>query len=283
MKQPKVLTVEPLFPLKPPSNIQNILVIGCGGTGSYIIPNLVRLLVNSKQPVCLTLADADTVETKNLIRQNFIKSDVGKNKAEALAQRYSSAFGTQIQFLTKYLESADDVAKALKNARVSNVSYSSSVPLIISCVDNIKARAFMVEALRFHYPNGGYIIDCGNEDVSGQVLLSCLTDMDDPSTGVYRTPHLFEVFPELVERAKTDKLASELSCAEMAESSNQFGFVNLNAATFALNFVYDLLSGNPISTYMVEFSIKNKFSQRTLTKSSLQAWPACGWKLKIPK
>jgi PRTRC genetic system ThiF family protein len=283
MAQTKTLTIEPLYPLKPLTNIQNVLVIGCGGTGSYVIPNLVRLLLNSRQPVCLTLADADTVEPKNLIRQNFIKSDVGKNKAEALARRYSTAFGTQIQFLPQYLESANSIKTALRNAQVNNINYGNSTPLIISCVDNIKARKFMVEALQLYYPNGGYIIDCGNEDVAGQVLLTCITSAMEPSTGVYRTPHLFEVFPELVERAKTDKLASELSCAEMAESSNQFGFVNLNAATFALNFVYDLLSGNPISTYMVEFSIKNKFSQRPLTKSSLESWSKLGLALRLPK
>lgn len=283
MSQPKKLVIEPLFPIKPPSNIQNILVIGCGGTGSYVIPNLVRLLSNGKQSVCLTIADADTVETKNLIRQNFIKSDVGKNKAEALANRYSSAFGMQIQYLPKYLESSDDIGSALKNARVNNINHGGSAPLIISCVDNIKSRSFMVEALQRYYPSCGFLVDCGNEAAEGQVLLTCITSNDDVSTGIYRTPHLFEVFPELVERAKSDKLSSELNCAEMAESSAQFGFVNLNAATIALNFIHELLSGTPISTYMVDFSIKNKFSQRTLTKSSLQSWTIPGAKLKLPK
>lgn len=281
MTQTKTLKIEPLFPLRSDGKVQNILVIGCGGTGSYVIPNLVRLLVNTKVPICLTLADADVVEDKNLIRQNFIKSDVGKNKAEALAKRYSSAFGVQIQFVPKYLESAEQIGTVLKNATLNNISYSNYTPLIISCVDNIKARAFMIEALSRYYPGGGYIIDCGNEDTTGQVLLSNLTTSINPDTGVYRTPHLFELFPELKERAKSDKLASELSCAEMATSSNQFGYVNLNAATLALNFVYDLLAGNPISTYMVEFSIKNKFSQRSLTKSSLKAWSDLGIKLSI--
>lgn len=282
MTQAKPLTIEPVFPLKP-SHITNILLIGCGGTGSYIIPNLVRLIANSKQPICLTIADADLVENKNLVRQNFIKSDVGKNKAEALAKRYSAAFGIQIQFIPKYLETAEDVGNALRNASANGVAFGGQTPLVISCVDNIKSRSFMVEALRLYYPYRGYLLDCGNEDVAGQVLLSCLSDEKTATTGVYRTPHIFEVFPELKERAKTDKLASELSCAEMAESSAQFGFVNLTAATLALNFIYDLLSENPISTYMVEFSIKNKFSQRSLTKSMLESWANHGIKITLPK
>jgi PRTRC genetic system ThiF family protein len=282
MTTPLILNIEAQFPIKPLQNISNILVIGCGGTGSFIIPNLVRLLLNNKKPYCLTLADADVVEDKNLIRQNFIKSDVGKNKAEALARRYSAAFGTQIQFIPKYLESADDIANVLKNAQVNGINFGAGhIPLVISCVDNIKARQFMVDALRLQYPDGAYLLDCGNEDTAGQVLLSMVTQNLIPSTGMYKSPTLFDVYPELKERAKTDKLASELSCAEMAESSSQFGFVNLNAATIALNFIYDLLSDNPITTYMVEFSIKNKFSQRPLTRTSLLSWKAAGINLQL--
>lgn len=37
----------------------------------------------------LALVDGDTVEPKNLIRQNFIEQDIGKNKAAVMADRYS--------------------------------------------------------------------------------------------------------------------------------------------------------------------------------------------------
>jgi PRTRC genetic system ThiF family protein len=281
MTQTKTLTIEPNYPIKPVTDIQNILVVGCGGTGSYIIPNLARIVANSKTPVCLTIADADVVEEKNLLRQNFIKSDVGKNKAEALAKRYSSAFGIQVQYLAKYLEKPDDIASALRGASVSNMNYGNTVPLVISCVDNIKARKVIVDALVAAYPHGAYLVDCGNEEQTGQVLLSVITDNKVASTGVYRTPHIFEVYPELTERLKTDKFASELSCAEMAESSPQFGFVNLNAATIAMNFIYDLINKNPITTYMVEFSIKNKFSQRALNQTTVKSWTKSGITIKV--
>jgi PRTRC genetic system ThiF family protein len=270
------LNIERIYPLKPQPNIHNILVIGCGGTGSYIVPNLVRLAVNGKHPVCITLADADIVEHKNLIRQNFIKSDIGRNKAEVLASRYSAAFGTQLQFIPKYLETAEAIGTALSKAQINNISYGKATPLIISCVDNIKSRKKMIEALTLHYPRGAYIIDCGNEEMTGQVLLTCLTTTNTPAAGLYSTPHLFQLFPELNEREKNDKLASELSCAELAESSEQFGFVNLNAATIALNFIHMLLNRSHISTYMTEFSIENKFSQRSLKESALKSWASFG-------
>ncbi len=276
----KSLTIEAMYPVKPPPDVQNVLVIGCGGTGSYVIPGLVRLLATSKKQFCLTLADADTVEEKNLIRQNFIKSDIGKNKAEALARRYSSAFGVQIQYLSEFLESSDKIVSTLLNASVSNVKYGDKTPLIISCVDNTKSRKFIVDAL--NALGRGYIIDCGNEEYNGQVLLTQISSALDAPSGIFRTPHMFEVFPELNERLKTDKLASELSCAQMAASSDQFGFVNLNAATIALNFAHDLIAGIPISTYLVDFSIKNKFSHRSLTKSQLETWSKqFGFKYKL--
>jgi molybdopterin/thiamine biosynthesis adenylyltransferase len=59
-----------------------IIVIGCGGVGSYLIPPLCKLTQN------ILLMDGDTLEPKNLDRQLFSASDLGKNKAEALALRY---------------------------------------------------------------------------------------------------------------------------------------------------------------------------------------------------
>lgn len=269
------LKIEKSFPIKNPQPIRNILVIGCGGTGSYLIPNLIRLLAHTfnKVPVCLTIADADKVEEKNLIRQNFVKGDIGRNKAEALAKRYSQAFGMQIQCLPKYLETPEDIFAALSKASLNGIPLGNEAPLVISCVDNIKSRANMVSAIESTYNQKAYLLDCGNEEEGGQVLLTAFYHLNKKlSVGQYPTPNLFQLFPELRERAKKDKLASELSCADLAESSNQFGFVNLTAATIALNMIYDLMAGNPITSFMVEFSIKNKFSHRSLVQSQIESW-----------
>lgn len=63
-------------------DIDNHYVIGVGGTGSWLVPKLAKL---SKK---ITLIDGDTLETKNLDRQLFQTSDIGKNKAVALAAKY---------------------------------------------------------------------------------------------------------------------------------------------------------------------------------------------------
>src|SRR5512143_3997366 len=80
-----------------------ILVIGCGGTGGWVIPHLARL-IKSLGVGSLTIADGDKVEPKNLTRQNFVASDVGEFKSIALAKRYSAAFGIPIRAISGMLE-----------------------------------------------------------------------------------------------------------------------------------------------------------------------------------
>lgn len=65
-------------------------IIGCGGVGSWLTPALCALLhTNVKGSENeITLVDGDTLEEKNLDRQLFTEADIGKNKAEALGERY---------------------------------------------------------------------------------------------------------------------------------------------------------------------------------------------------
>jgi hypothetical protein len=60
----------------------NFFVIGCGGGGSILTPVLARLVGREN----VTLVDGDALEKKNLDRQLFRESDIGRNKAEALAE-----------------------------------------------------------------------------------------------------------------------------------------------------------------------------------------------------
>ena len=81
-----------------------VIMLGAGGTGGYIAPHLYRLLHTLERPVKVIIADGDTVEQKNLVRQNFITSDLGRNKAQVLAERYASAFGMEAQYIPEFIE-----------------------------------------------------------------------------------------------------------------------------------------------------------------------------------
>lgn len=62
-------------------------VIGIGGVGSYLTPALCKLV----GPENVTLIDGDSLEQKNMDRQLFDVSQIGQNKAVALAEKYGCA------------------------------------------------------------------------------------------------------------------------------------------------------------------------------------------------
>ena len=75
-----------------------IIMLGAGGTGSYIAMHLYRLLYCLDRRVRIIIADGDSVEKKNLIRQHFTAADLGQNKAKVLAERYASAFSMEAEY-----------------------------------------------------------------------------------------------------------------------------------------------------------------------------------------
>lgn len=76
-----------------------VVMLGAGGTGGHIAPHLYRLLYALERPVRFIICDGDVVEEKNLVRQNFIPADLGENKARVLAERYSSVFGMETEYM----------------------------------------------------------------------------------------------------------------------------------------------------------------------------------------
>ena len=56
-------------------------VVGCGATGSAVALHLAKLKFPS-----ITLWDGDTIEDHNVANQAFLPGQVGRNKAEALAE-----------------------------------------------------------------------------------------------------------------------------------------------------------------------------------------------------
>ena len=62
--------------------------MGCGGIGSWLVLFMAHGRRNSLFHADVTLADPDVVEPKNILYSNFLPEDIGKNKAEVLAERY---------------------------------------------------------------------------------------------------------------------------------------------------------------------------------------------------
>lgn len=242
------LTLKPTLNFHPDSgNGKHWVVIGAGGNGGYYIPNLARsvALANRKLDLAkrprhqITIIDADDVEDKNLNRQNFLPNDIGKQKAEVMAQRYGRAFGLEIQYIDRYLDSAKMLIDIIKNG---------PTPVIVGCVDNNKTRKLVYDV--FKQRTGMYWLDAGNEEWGGQVVLgfSHYVKADEymakqaSKLQQFALPCVAELYPEILEA--TDKLPHELSCAERAVSAPQNIFTNQIAAALMQGFTNLLINAD---------------------------------------
>lgn len=157
------------------------MVVGCGGTGSRLVPLLTQFLRSITREYSprgwlgnpnIVLCDFDTIEEKNLARQNFIRQDIGKNKAVVLAERYSKAYGLNITPMTTAIEGSEDISRFFYSQL--NVDLLKEPCMIIMCVDSVVARRKILSNALDLIGNGQsipnvFVIDSGNEDNFGQV------------------------------------------------------------------------------------------------------------------
>lgn len=113
-----------------------IAVIGCGGIGSYFIRGLSELIkkdisgLDRVNVMGIDLFDNDIVEEKNLSYQNFDIEDLGRNKAEVMADRTGyKAIPEKIE-IPEQVQDYDLVILAVDNNEVRNIVYQSGVKLI---------------------------------------------------------------------------------------------------------------------------------------------------------
>jgi len=281
--------------------VEEILVVGCGGTGAYVISHLARLIsvvnrnrrtrrsttysYNRYNEIKLYLADGDLVENKNLSRQHFIHQDIDRNKAEVLGERYSAAFGIQIGVIPKDLEKASDLGFLNLNGNNSTV--------VVGCVDNNASRKVIREWFlgtkdgsmdnvhHQHNWSSKFWIDSGNEERNGQVVCGFRPSargyygspklnpakFTKSARGEFSLPCATEVYPNLMD--ESDQFNSQVSCAERAESAPQNMQTNITAATIVMNFLNKIIINEPLKSHCIEFSIDNIFSTKLNTPENL--------------
>ena len=150
-----------------------IVMLGAGGTGGHIAPHLYRLLYALDRPVRFIICDGDIVEEKNLVRQNFTPADLGENKAKVLAERYSSVFGMETEYVPEFIESGERLLSMLRAQTFSTGPYWHSptvkeLVILIGAVDNNKSRKLCHEV--FYKLDDLIYIDSGNGMHTGQIV-----------------------------------------------------------------------------------------------------------------
>jgi PRTRC genetic system ThiF family protein len=215
-----------------------IILVGCGGTGSFLALHLARLAYHARQAhgldVRLRFIDPDVVEEKNIGRQNFCPAEVGLNKATALATRYSHAFGLSIEYVTTPV-SKDDVAR--------------SSALLVGAVDNARARK-TINRMATQSAGRLWWLDCGNHEHAGQVLLGNRPNLQAPEISPMGfcsgLPLPSIQHPELLTKAKT---TSTRSCADLALADAQSLMINQAMATYAAQYIYRLVLTHDLDVY----------------------------------
>lgn len=238
-----------------------IVLLGVGGTGGYIAPHLYRLLYALDRPVRFIICDGDVVEPKNLVRQNFTPADLGENKAKVLAERYSSVFGMETEYVPSFVEDEEQLQKLLMPEKWQRGYYRAAdiveMVILIGAIDNNKSRKLCHTV--FNQMQELIYIDSGNGEYTGQVVCGVRRN----GKTMYRP--IASAYPEVLK--DTDKFPSELSCAEASVSAPQSIAANITAATAVVDMVYNILAWGDSSVRQITFATNMINMRPTLAKT----------------
>lgn len=189
----------------------NIIVVGCGGIGSYLVPPLSRVAMYGVRPKpAMLLFDGDTVEHKNLQRQQFIEEHVGHAKVDIACAMCPDDM--DVRAIREYLHEGMELPP-------------NSVILV--CVDNHAARKSALSiADRQELP----VIIVANEVNSAQGYIYFPEWKDTPLDPRVR-------FPEILTDESDDPVKASAGCNEhetLVKTGGQTAIANFMAASFAL-------------------------------------------------
>lgn len=208
----------------------SVVVVGAGGTGSYVLSGLAKINVALKnldrKGLDVVVFDRDKVSESNIGRQLFSPHDVGLNKATILTERINRFYGTSWKaFPNKYPQ---------KKFNPANI--------IISCVDNVKTRFEIISMFRNNNfydqtEKPYYFLDFGNKRTQGQVVLGTFNEIVQPETSWITKgylPTIIDHYPDL----QDDDMPS---CSTDTNLSEQDLFINHTISSFGLSLLWKLL------------------------------------------
>lgn len=231
-----------------PGHKITVAVVGVGGTGSWLLGDLVALdlylRATNRPGLSVTVYDPDIVTEANIGRQNFTELDLGESKAIALIEKYNLTHGLNWE---------------AKPQKFDNVDYN----IVISCVDSVASRR---EIANMYCEKGDrnpnlrtedlwrkYLwIDCGNGYDYGQVIVTPLytKKKKNGTVKIFGAKTFFDYFPNAVENTE------EASCSVLESLNKQNLFINKFIANLACNWLYEAIRTTGYSNlgYMFNFN-----------------------------
>lgn len=226
----KKITNIPIY-LKNPLHRITVNVIGCGGTGSLVVPRLARMDYALKMldhpGLEVTVYDDDIVEETNVGRQNFSDADIGLNKALVMVEKCNLSYG---------------LGWTAIEDRYNPISCDSA-NITMFCVDNVKSRKEYYDLRKniddaetyYPYTRPYFAIDGGNGKDFGQVVISDGKDLKDP----------FQLFPE-IESELNESEQGIVNCSYFESLEKQDLFINDEIALQMCKYIWEIFRDKEI-------------------------------------
>lgn len=224
-------------------------LVGCGGTGSRLLPMLADLDLALKQlghPGGLQIAvyDPDVVTTPSVGRTLFTASDIGQHKVSLAVERVNFVYGTHYHpFPHRYSYGAWNMARA-----------GAMPDIVITCTDSLRSRVQIAREMMV----GGrmpprYWIDCGNDADTGQVIMGEIDGHVGRNVPPLRT--VMDLFPDMEERAELEE--EEPDSCTLAEALSFQGLnINRHLATWAAELLWRLFRDGGLDYHGVFLNTK---------------------------
>ena len=216
-----------------------IHVIGCGGTGSYVLSNLARinatLRLLGRPGFNVTAFDNDLVSEFNIGRSMFSPVDIGIPKSVVLVNRINRFYGFDFK---------------------ASERDSFNCNILISCVDSIQSRKRIFDYFKFieygpDYEKQFVIIDCGNSDYKSHCLY---ITKDNPTTIDLFKSRNNGIVP------KDDDIMP--SCSMQEALSRQSMNINMSVGMMASKFIEETFDMG-IKYNFLEFNIENFIANKS--------------------
>lgn len=225
----------------------HIVMVGCGGTGSNLVPHLAQLVYSLKsEKISVVLADQDVVEPDNIGRQLFIEPEVGENKAGVLQLRYHTAWGVNISYHPHYITEEEVLIRLLTPPEEVHKK-RPVMPILLGCVDNHFSRRVFDRA--FRQSENLIYLDAGNSEFAGQVV------MGFRCKGETILKPAADHFPDIL--TEQDEIQVGGTCSRNVVKEPQSLVANLWAAITMLSFLNNIIGLKEMPVSMATFNARN--------------------------
>lgn len=217
----------------------NIVIVGCGATGSHLTTLISQLALSEKKIKSIVLIDGDKVEEKNFINQKFTKKDIGKYKCRVLTNRYAK-LDIDVSYVDKFIESEEEIIEIIKDLKGTTI--------LIGSVDNNKARVYMDLAFKSQEIPELIYIDTGNgdKDRCGQTVVGSKKDniiVSQPLSSY------FDIYEE-----EEEEVNDKYKCSAIEEHPQNFA-TNVLSATTVFLMISNIVSNRKIGKIFARFDV----------------------------